>query len=214
MSVATMNKDDSGSKARILDVAERLFAMHSFAAVSVRQITSLAEVNLASVNYHFGSKDGLLKAVFTRRAHSLNRERIHQLQAVMADSNDKPKVEDVLRALLEPPIRWLFNKEQGFSVFIQFLARAEQEDNPELKEIFNQEIGHLKRFVSALCEALPDLSEEDVAWRLHFTLGTMHFTINHLERLRVLSNQSLACDNADAVIDRLVTFSAAGFQAM
>ena len=119
-----------------------------------------------------------------------------------------------MRALLEPPIRWLFNEEEGLSVFIQFLVRTAQEDNPELKEIFNQEIGHLRRFVSALCKSLPHLSEEDVAWRLHFTLGTMHFTINHMERLRVLSDQSADCDDVDAVIDKLVAFGAAGFRAM
>ncbi len=44
------------TKTKILDVAEQLFASHGFAETSLRGITAKAEVNLASVNYHFGSK--------------------------------------------------------------------------------------------------------------------------------------------------------------
>ena len=46
----------SDTKSRLLRVAERLFAEHGFDGVSVRQLTAAAGVNLAAVNYHFGSK--------------------------------------------------------------------------------------------------------------------------------------------------------------
>ena len=60
------------TKQRILDVAERLFATRGFHATSLRAITRAAEVNLAAVNYHFGSKDALLEAVMLRRLGPLN----------------------------------------------------------------------------------------------------------------------------------------------
>ena len=62
---------------RILEAAERLFLQHGFAATSMRMITADAEVNLAAVNYHFGSKDALIEAVFTRRLGPLNRQVDH-----------------------------------------------------------------------------------------------------------------------------------------
>ena len=51
------------TKEKILDAAERLFAEHGFASTSMRDITTEADVNLAAVNYHFGSKLALLQAV-------------------------------------------------------------------------------------------------------------------------------------------------------
>ena len=55
------------TKERILDTAEILFAQKGYQAVSVRQITSAAECNLAAVNYHFGNKENLYLEVFRSR---------------------------------------------------------------------------------------------------------------------------------------------------
>src|SRR5438067_208004 len=68
-----------GTKSRILDAAERLFLEHGFEATSLRQLTAAAGVNLAAVNYHFGSKEELFQAVLTRRLDPVNQERIDLL---------------------------------------------------------------------------------------------------------------------------------------
>ena len=73
-------REHHDTKARILEVAERLFMEHGFSATSLRMITGDAKVNLASVNYHFGSKEALIEAVFTRRLSPLNRERIKHME--------------------------------------------------------------------------------------------------------------------------------------
>lgn len=210
----TLDTDASASaQARIMDVAERLFASESYAAVSVRHITAAAGVNLAAINYYFGSKGGLLKAVYLRRVNDLNRERIHALNNLIGQASGGPlALEDVLGALLEPPIRWLFTEQGGLSVFVQFLARAQLEGNPELKMLFEQEVGHLRRFLPALCQAVPGLDDARAAWHLHFTLGSMHFVINHLERLRVMLHGGREVDSAKAVLDHLIRHSAAGFR--
>jgi AcrR family transcriptional regulator len=64
---------EAATKAAVFNAAERLFALHGFQNVSVRDITAEAGVNLASVNYHFGSKDALLFEIFRRRTGELNR---------------------------------------------------------------------------------------------------------------------------------------------
>src|SRR3981081_4013505 len=69
----------AGTKTRILDAAELLFMEHGFEATSLRQLTSAAGVNLAAVNYHFGSKEELFQAVLTRRLDPMNQERIDLL---------------------------------------------------------------------------------------------------------------------------------------
>jgi AcrR family transcriptional regulator len=55
------------TRERILDTAEVLFAQKGYRAVSVREITSAAECNLAAVNYHFGNKENLYLEVFRSR---------------------------------------------------------------------------------------------------------------------------------------------------
>src|SRR4051812_50014156 len=78
------------TKEIILDTAERLFAERSYASVSLREITAEAGVNLAAVNYHFGSKDALLLAVFQRRAVDLNRERPNLLREAESRAGGRP----------------------------------------------------------------------------------------------------------------------------
>lgn len=199
---------------RILDVAERLFASQSFAAVSVRQLTAEAGVNLAAINYYFGSKSGLLKAVFLRRAVVLNRERLAQMHQALAthQGDGPPPLEPLLRALLEPPLRWLFDPNRGLGVFVQFLVRCQLEEEPDLKALFYEDVEHLRRFVPAFAQALPGLSESEIYWRLHHALGAMHYTLTHLERLRILSKDQCDINDPDQVIDHLIQFCLGGFK--
>ena len=69
---------------KILGAAEQLFAHHGFEGTSLRAVTGLAEVNLASANYHFGSKEGLLKAVIERRIGPVNEERLSMLLSTLS----------------------------------------------------------------------------------------------------------------------------------
>ena len=80
----------STTKDRLLDAAEELFSSRGIDATSLRAITSAAEVNLASVNYHFGSKDGLVKTVFIRRLEPLNNERLELLDALEISAAGAP----------------------------------------------------------------------------------------------------------------------------
>src|SRR5947208_16884641 len=70
----------AATKERILDSAESLFMEHGFEATSLRSITAAAAVNLAAVNYHFGSKEELFQAVLTRRLDPMNHARLSFLK--------------------------------------------------------------------------------------------------------------------------------------
>ena len=76
----------TATKERILDAAEGLFMEHGFEATSLRSITAAAAVNLAAVNYHFGSKDELFQAVLTRRLDPMNQRRVALLDRFERDA--------------------------------------------------------------------------------------------------------------------------------
>jgi AcrR family transcriptional regulator len=202
------------TKEIILDTAERLFAERSYASVSLREITAEAGVNLAAVNYHFGSKDALLLAVFKRRAVDLNRERLNLLREAEARAGGGPApLCDIIHALVCPPVRWTQQPGSGQSVFIQFMGRARTDGTPEMRALMDKDVGHLHPFVNSLARTLPDLPKEEVYWRLHFTLALMHYTITDLRRLEAISGAVCDLGDTDALIARMIAFAVAGFEA-
>ena len=112
-------------KARgILDAAEVLFIQGGFESMSMRQITGAAGVNLAAVNYHFGSKDALIQAVLSRRLDPLNDQRVQMLDAFERELADKLSCEHVLTAMFLPAVRIFRSNTPGADRYLQFLGRA------------------------------------------------------------------------------------------
>jgi AcrR family transcriptional regulator len=204
---------EAATKAAVLQAAERLFALHGFQNVSVRDITAEAGVNLASVNYHFGSKDALLFEIFRRRTAELNRERARLLHQAADRHGGKPPVREILRALYEPPLRWS-NPAHERRISVQFIIRARSEGTEAMREVLRTDVSHLRRFADALAAARPDLSAEEVYWRLHFALGMLHNNrFAEFDRLHVLSDGLTRESDVDALLGRMVDFAEAGFSA-
>ena len=167
------------TKERILNVAERLFADRGFPATPLRDITSEAGVNIASVNYHFGSKAALLAAVLERRLRPINARRLELLDAVeLAAGNGAPSAEDVIRAFLSPPFQKRQEWGAGGDNFLRLMGRIHSETNEEFCATFFQQFeGAFRRFGQALQRALPHLDAPDVGWRMLFLVGSMAFTM-------------------------------------
>ncbi|ALL13946.1 TetR/AcrR family transcriptional regulator [Caulobacter henricii] len=211
--VAEAAETEAATKNLVFVAAERLFALHGFQNVSVRDITAAAGVNLASVNYHFGSKDALLLEIFRRRTAELNRERARMLHEANDRHAGKPTVRDVLAALLTPPLRWLAPDHER-RISLQFLIRARSEGTDDIRQILKTDVSHLRRFSDALLIARPDLSPEDVYWRLHFTLGMLHNNrFAEFDRLNVLSEGTTSEGDVVALLARMLAFAEAGFAA-
>ena len=207
MKTATSANRDT--KIRILDAAESLFAEHGFAATSLRAITRHANVNLAAVHYHFGSKEGLVEAVFSRRLGPLNQERLELLDAVEARGGE---LEDVLRALIGPALR--LSRADSNDVVMRLLGRMFSEPSEKFQQIFTEQFREVAtRFTAALQAVLPDLPAAEFFWRVHFMIGSMAHTMVDARRIQFFSGG--ICDPADVEgnIDRLVTFVSAGFRA-
>lgn len=192
----------------ILDAAERLYADRGFADVTLRDIVAAAGVNLAAVNYHFGSKDELIAELFVTRGIATNRERLSELKAAEEAGGGRAEIEAVLRALVGPTLRGCLGPEHTRSTAARFMTRASIESVPPIRRIKNRETDHLRKFAAAMRRSLPDCDEADLYWGLHFALAMAHQTIRDSERLTKLSEGKCDLDDVEAVIERIVAASA------
>ena len=202
---------EAATKAAILVAAERLFALRGFQNVSVRDITADAGVNLASINYHYGSKDALLFEIFRRRTTELNRERARMLHEASARHEGRPPVREILTALFAPPLRWSSPAHER-RIAVQFIIRARSEGTEAMREALTTDVSHLRRFADALIGALPDMAPELVYWRLHFALGMLHNNrFAEFDRLHILSDGVTRESDTEVLLQRMVDFAEAGF---
>jgi AcrR family transcriptional regulator len=217
------------TREKILDAAEELFSENGFSATSVRAITTKAGVNLAALNYHFGSKDALVDSVFERRVGPLNRERLRLLEESETSSGERgPTLEEVLRAFLGPAIRLASDPESGGERFMKLMGRAHSETGDFFSKVIAKQFAEVfQRFTPAFRKVLPDLPPEEHFWRIHFVIGAMAHTMAHSATLRYLENlrseggmveeglslDKVTLDDTDAVLSRLVRFAVAGLKA-
>lgn len=174
---------------RILDAAERLFAEHGVAGTSVRAITDQAQVNVAAVNYHFGSKENLVRAVIARRVTGLEAARasaLDKVEATAAREGRAPTVHDLVESLIAPVFAQALSEEVGWSHFIRFLSRLAWEPGVEDLAPPESSVRLFERFDAALRRAVPSLSTEDGKrhWRLAFMRGATQHTLMMITAVR------------------------------
>jgi AcrR family transcriptional regulator len=192
------------TRAAILNAAERLYADRGFGDVTLRDIVAAADVNLAAVNYHFGSKDELIAELYVTRSLATNRERLNELKTAEAAGGGRAGIDAVLRALVGPPLRGCLGPDRLRSDAARFMIRASIEAVPAIRKIRNREIDHLRRFVAAMRRSLPGHSDVDIYWGLHFALAMAHQTIRDGERLEKLSDRQCDLDDVGDIIERIV----------
>ena len=195
------------TRALILDAAERLYAERGFGDVTLRDIVAAAGVNLAAVNYHFGSKDELIAELFVTRGVATNRARLTELKAAETAGNGRADIKAILRALVGPTLRGCLGPDNEQSTAAHFMIRASIESVPPIRRIKNREIDHLRKFSAAMRRALPDRSEVDLYWALHFALAMAHQTIRDSERLTKLSEGKCDLDDVEGIIERVISAS-------
>ncbi|HUD42288.1 MAG TPA: TetR/AcrR family transcriptional regulator [Dokdonella sp.] len=198
------------TRQRILGAAEELFARHGFAGASLRQVTASAKVNLAAVNYHFGSKENLIEEVFRRRLDELNARRT-ELLAQCRERVDL-SLEDVLDAFVRPALE-LSLSDAGGAAFVRVLARAYAEHDERLRRFLSDNYGHvLKEFAVVFARLLPQLDKEELYWRLDIVSGALTYAMADfgvLKRRGDVSEQ----EHRERTASHLIRFAAAGLRA-
>jgi len=198
------------TRTAILAAAERLYADRGFGDVTLRDIVAEASVNLAAVNYHFGSKDELIAELFVTRSLALNRERLGELKEAEQNGGGTADIADVLRALVGPTLRGCLGPNNQRSVAARFMIRVSIESVPAIRRIRNREIDHLRKFVAAMRRSLPAHGEVELYWGLHFALAMAQQTVRDSERLTKLSDGKCDVDDVEAIIERVVSVAVMG----
>ena len=200
------------TKDRLLDAAEELFSNRGIDATSLRAVTSAAEVNLASVNYHFGSKEGLVRAVFLRRIEPLNDERLELLDSLeITAAGAAVELEAILDAWVMPALR-MGQSPEG-KRFKRLLGRIYSEPGDSLQTLLRELFGEiLQRFSAAIGRTLPELSSEELMWRVHFMLGAMIHTVADQPSIRAFSGGLCDPSDIEGVRRRLIDFVSAGLR--
>lgn len=211
-----MNNQQTETRTRLLDSAEQLFAERGIDATSLRAITTAADANLASVNYHFGSKDALFREVVSRRIGPVNAERLRLLAEIeRIASTEPPALEAVLNAFLSPALHLESQQESSGKNIMCLMGRLYSEPRAEeLKMMFFAEFKEVfERFIPAIQRCLPDLPKVDILWRFFFMVGSMAHLMSASDVLSHASGGLCNPNDTESNLARLVDFSAAGFRA-
>jgi AcrR family transcriptional regulator len=204
------------TRERILRAAEGLFMEHGFADTSLRMITARAEVNLAAVNYHFGSKEALIREVFQRHLGPLNAARIACLDRLEAQAHGQPLTpERIVEAIVSPVLQVSRDPVKGGARFLRLLGRALSEGTDALQGVLPEHYREVVvRFKAALVRALPEVPETEIVWRMHFMFGAMAYAFAGNDAMQLIATcQVEGADDAEAVIRHLTPFLTAGLQA-
>lgn len=205
-----MSSTHFSTKERILGAAEELFAQHGFAGTSLREVTSRADVNIAAVNYHFGSKENLVNEVFRRRMDEMSERRLNQLR--QAQESVPGDLDAVLAAFIQPALALNIDRHGGAS-FVRVLARAYAEKNDGLRQFLSDNYGHvLREFAKAIGACVPELAKEDLLWRLDFVAGALTYAMADFGLIKRPAgvSEKAHCEKAARA---LIRFAAAGLRA-
>lgn len=201
---------------RILDAAETLFVEHGLEATSMRMITTTAGVNLAAVNYHFGSKENLIQEVFRRRLGELNQRRLAALDRVEEGARKngaRIKPSQVLEAFFEPSLQMATDQTHGGSIFMQLLGRTYTEPNAFVRKFLAAEYADtLGRFLDALYASLPGVPRDEILWRFHFMMGATSYAIAGTDALQLFAGK-FDDEDPSRLIPRLMSFLLGGLRA-
>lgn len=198
---------------RILDVAEELFARHGYDGVTMRQISSGAEVDVALANYHFGKKLEVFYAVFNRRAAELSEIRQQVLQKNAAESGDEPQsLEQIIEAFLLP---LKFAQETGdpgwknYMALLAYVMTSPVWNEQLMKDTFDKHVGEL---ISALHKVFPKASDEDIHWCYQYVSGALALTFAQTGRIDRLSGGKCHSSDFESAYNRMIHFVSAGFR--
>ena len=204
---------NNDTKTKILDVAEKLFAEIGIQATSIRQIVKEAGVNVASLHYHFGSKEAVIHQIITRRLQPINEQKVKRLDQLEEKLNGKsPDLEEVLRAFIEPHIQ--MQKVAADKVKILMKLMVQIEDDAHKLEVMKDPVfmNTFNRYLTTLHTVLPHLSRAELIWRFKFMIFSMHaIMVQH--PIPADTNVENKKESIDELLNYVITFLKAGLKA-
>ena len=189
---------------------------HGFEGTSMRLLTAKAGANLAAVNYHFGSKDALIEAVFRRRLDPMNTSRMAELDRLEKEAGGRPlSTQQIIGAFVGASLRMIEDAKNGGRNFIRLLGRTYTDPQKPIRALIGQLYAPtMERFKSAFERALPQMPRDELIWRMHFMFGTLAYTLAATDTVQLIAGCKPE-DRYDARLleERLTAFLTAGLHA-
>jgi AcrR family transcriptional regulator len=202
---------EATTRERILAAARQVFAERGFDAGTVRDITDLASVNTAAINYHFRSKEELIRTVFVDGLVPMIEERSTALERCIAQASpDLPSLDALVEALVRPLVELAIGQHREAMMMLMHVRTS---GTPMTRDIVNEQFAPVhRRFVDALCSVLPHLSREEVAFRYDCARSATLQTLVELAPASTWSKLALhgSAGDRDLLVRRLCQFIVAG----
>jgi len=205
--------EQENRQSRILDAAETAFADAGYNGASMRDIVREAGVNVATVYYYFGSKDGLMEAVLKRRFGPLRREHLDLLGKFEREAKGRPlTVEKILEAMLLPPLQLVAAPAAKRQAVTRLLGRIVTEPDEQTQEILRSQRSEVRAaFLKALRASLPKTPAADLQWRMEFVWGALAFILCNPGAIRTVTHGVCNPIDADKVLTEMIEFFSPGF---
>ncbi len=205
---------ENSTHSRILDAAEELFAEKGFSETSLRTITSKANVNLAAVNYHFGSKKELIQAVFARFLDPFCQRLDRALEELEEQEKDSITIQRVLEVLAGTIAAGTDDPENAhkLSIFMRLLGLAYTQSQGHMRRFIRENYQDTyQKFLSCAQRAQPDITSKELFWKVHFSIGAAAFAMSSFDSLQAMyERDSNETTSVSEVMQMLVPFVSAG----
>ena len=194
------------------EAAEELFAQKGFDGTTIRDITTKANRNLASINYFFGDKRVLYEELFRLRLREMRDSRLGTIKAVMEDKS-KLTLEKLFHAYCVDFLKPFADQQQSqrfMRLFFREMAEQRLPKNMFLDELAAPTLTAMEEAVAGIC---PKVNKNDIQMSILSLTGQLV----HIMQVKVLfegaQGHSIASINIDESINHIVKFSAAGIRA-
>ncbi len=211
--MATTTPKADKTRHRILRAAEKIFSKKGFRAMTVREVTREARVNLASVNYHFGSKQDLMQAVIEERFGPINRQRIALIEAARREAHPAPiALPKLIEIMVRPLFELAFQEPGNDTTVIRMIGRCMSEPTDFVQDVNEKTFAEITSLMmEELARTLPDASEADLRLCLFFTISTMIGAIGDEDRFRDVTRRKQTFEDTSEMVHRLVAYVVGGF---
>ena len=207
-------KKSADIQRKLLDTAEFLFARWGYAAVSVRDVTSLARMRVANVSYYFGSKQNLYYEVLRRRAEPLSRMRLERIKAARAQKiGREQKLNALVAAYADPPLELSRSGDVGWKNFFSLIGQVTFTGfaPPQIAEFFNQPARQLMAALSELYPAAPAAKIQAAALLL---IGPYLMVITETGRIETFPERAFSSGDLALLGPLMKDFIAGGIRGM
>lgn len=199
---------------RYMDAAEALFIRLGYDGASIRAISARAKMNLATVVYHWGTKEALFREVCLRRFGAIREEQLRRLRACEArfDTLGDGDLDEVLRALVEPSMLADSNAKRAHQTRLLY-GRVLTDPSPIVLRITAEIFADASDlFFKLTRKCLANLPQNSFYWRYVSAIGVFTFAQSFSNRIAYAHHIDDSSSDWKMVTDEIIAFMAAGFR--